>query len=185
MRDYKKGKNLLESRPGQLLPFNSKDSQAFGNNEQQQKRILDKVWASVEKAMSEMKNVLLSQLQDPNRTLEDQEKTIEHVARQREKIELMIRSLRVLLELQAVDDPIWTYFDSQHKYILAEMNKTHRSSVASIQGMLLLCPTSTFLLTFRSSAGQSFRESGRFRELQDANGFTTTESDDGSRNETS
>lgn len=85
MRDYKKGKNLLESRPGQLLPFNTKDNQASGNNEQQQKRILEKVWASVEKAMGEMKNVLLSQLQDPTRTLEDQEKTIECVAQLREK----------------------------------------------------------------------------------------------------
>ena len=94
-------------------------------------------------------------------------------------------SFRVLLEMQAVDDPIWTYFDSQHKYILSEMNKIHRSSVASIQGILLMHLISTFLLTFRSGAGQSFRESGRFREPGNASGFTTTESDDGSRNETS
>jgi exocyst complex component 2 len=79
MRDYKKGKFLLESRPGQLLPIGSKDGQASPAEEQQQRRILDKVWASVEKAMNEMRNTLLSQLQDPSRSVEEQEKTIECV----------------------------------------------------------------------------------------------------------
>lgn len=80
MRDYKKGKFLLESRPGQLLPIGStKDGQASASAEQQQKRILEKVWGTVEKAMGEMRNVLLSQLQDPTRSVEEQEKTIEFV----------------------------------------------------------------------------------------------------------
>lgn len=78
IRDYKKGKFLLESRPGQLLPIgNNKDGQGSASAEQQQKRILDKVWASVEKAVGEMRNVLQAQLQDPTRTIEEQEKTIE------------------------------------------------------------------------------------------------------------
>lgn len=77
MRDYKKGKFLLESRPGQLLPIeNTRDASA----EAQQKRILNKVWATVEKAMGEMRNVLSSQLQEPTRSIEEQEKTIEYVA---------------------------------------------------------------------------------------------------------
>ncbi|GLB39153.1 putative exocyst complex component Sec5 [Lyophyllum shimeji] len=117
MRDYKKGKMLFESRPGQLLPSGTqKEGQSSTSGDQQQRRILEKVWGSVEKAMGEMKNVLVSQLQDPTRTLEDQEKTIE-----------------VLLELQTGDDPIWTYFDSQHKHILAEMRKTHRSATTLIE----------------------------------------------------
>jgi TRAP-type uncharacterized transport system fused permease subunit len=37
------------------------------------------VWKNIEKAMGEMKNVLVSQLQDPNRTVEEQEKTLEQV----------------------------------------------------------------------------------------------------------
>lgn len=78
MRDYKKGKFLLESRPGQLIPIGStKDGQSSVTTEQQQRRILDKVWASVEKAMTEMRNVLQSQLQDPSRSIEEHEKTIE------------------------------------------------------------------------------------------------------------
>jgi exocyst complex component 2 len=69
----------METRPGQLLPFsNTKDGQASASAaDQQQKRVLEKVWGSVEKAMGEMKNALLSQLQDPSRTLEEHEKTME------------------------------------------------------------------------------------------------------------
>lgn len=78
MRDYKKGKFLLDSRPGQLLPIGStKEGKASASAEQQQKRILEKVWANVEKAMGEMRSMLLSQLKDPTRSVEEQEKTIE------------------------------------------------------------------------------------------------------------
>ncbi|KAL0576081.1 Exocyst complex component S5 [Marasmius crinis-equi] len=116
MRDYKKGKNLLETRPGQLLPIGvSKDGRASASAEQQQKRILDKVWASVEKAMGEMKNVLMSQLHDHSRSIEEQDKTLE-----------------LLLELSSNDDPIWTYFDSQHKHIMDQMNKAYRSSTVAV-----------------------------------------------------
>ncbi|KAG5643067.1 hypothetical protein DXG03_001595 [Asterophora parasitica] len=115
MRDYKKGKLLLESRPGQLLPSGTpKEGQSAASGDQQHRRILERVWGSVEKAMGEMRNVLISQLQDPTRTLEDHEKTIEW----------------------AGDDPIWTYFDSQHKHILGEMKKAHRSATASMQATI-------------------------------------------------
>ena len=78
MRDYKKGKNLLENRPSQLLPIgNLKEGPATQAAEQQQKRILDKVWSTVEKAMGEMRRVLISQLQDSSRSVEEQEKTLE------------------------------------------------------------------------------------------------------------
>ncbi|KAG6865442.1 hypothetical protein C0991_002518 [Blastosporella zonata] len=120
MRDYKKGKMLLESRPGQLIPpATPKEGQDASSGDQQQRRILEKVWGSVEKAMGEMKNVLLTQLQDPTRTLEEQEKTIE-----------------VLLDFHAGDDALWTYFDSQHKHILNEMMKTHRSATTLIKSTI-------------------------------------------------
>lgn len=78
MRDYKKGKYLLENRPGQLLPIGTlKDGPATQAAEQQQKRVLDKVWSSVERAMNEMRNVLVAQLQDSSRSVEEQEKTLE------------------------------------------------------------------------------------------------------------
>jgi len=80
LRDYKKGKYLLENRPGQLLPVgNTKDAVASKAAEKQQQRILEKVWKSIEKAMVEMRNVLVAQLQDTNRTVDEQEKTLELV----------------------------------------------------------------------------------------------------------
>lgn len=78
MRDYKKGKFLLESRPGQLLPIGTaKEGQSAAAAGLQQKRILDKVWATVEKVMTEMRNDLLSKLKEPSRGVEEQEKTLE------------------------------------------------------------------------------------------------------------
>jgi exocyst complex component 2 len=76
-----KGKYLLENRPGQLLPTgNFKDPVAAKIAEQQQKRVLDKVWSSVEKAMGEMRNMLISQLQVSTRSVEEQEKTLEYAS---------------------------------------------------------------------------------------------------------
>ncbi|KZT10260.1 uncharacterized protein LAESUDRAFT_721596 [Laetiporus sulphureus 93-53] len=119
MRDYKKGKFLLESRPGQLLPTGSaKDGQSLANAETQQKRILNKVWGTVEKIMGEMRSQLLSKLQEPIRSIEEQEKTIE-----------------ILLELNPTDDPVWTYFDAQHKYILQHMQETYNAAVDAIRSI--------------------------------------------------
>jgi len=71
---------MMESRAGQLLPISApKDSQSAIIAERQQKRILDKVWGTVEKAMGEMRTLLVKQLQEPGRPVEDQEKTIEQV----------------------------------------------------------------------------------------------------------
>ncbi|KAF8480248.1 exocyst complex component Sec5-domain-containing protein [Russula ochroleuca] len=117
LRDYKKGKFMMESRAGQLLPISApKASQSAIIAERQQKRILDKVWGTVEKAMGEMRTLLVNQLQDPGRLVEDQEKTIE-----------------ILLELNMPEDPVWTYFDAQHKFILDRMKKSYQESVAVVQ----------------------------------------------------
>lgn len=78
MRDYKKGKFMLESRSSQILPIGTKkDGQASTAAEQQQRRILDKVWGTVEKVMGEMRNQLLGKLQESSRSVEEQEKTLE------------------------------------------------------------------------------------------------------------
>ncbi|EGO29432.1 hypothetical protein SERLADRAFT_445247 [Serpula lacrymans var. lacrymans S7.9] len=119
MRDYNKGKFLLESRPGQILPVGTaKDGKPSPSVVLQQKRILEKVWTNVEKVMGEMRSLLLSKLQEPRRGVDDQEKTIE-----------------ILLELNTTEDPVWTYFDSQHKYIVDQMNKTYHSATSHIQAL--------------------------------------------------
>lgn len=120
MRDYKKGKYMLESRSNQLLSVRmSKDSAASSSTEQQQKKVLEKVWISVEKAMGEMRQVLSAQIQDSSRSFEEQEKTLE-----------------ILLELQGNDEPLWTYFDSQHKQIMEQMNKTYQKAKVIVQAAL-------------------------------------------------
>lgn len=44
---------------------------------------------------------------------------------------------RVLLELGASDDPVWVYFDSQHKHIMHQMNQSYKTATALIRGTLL------------------------------------------------
>ncbi|KAG8807479.1 hypothetical protein FRC17_004444 [Serendipita sp. 399] len=110
LRDYKKGKYLLESRPGQLLP-----SAPGSNTDIQQKRIFDKVWSAVEKTMDQMKTALLNRLKETSRTLEEHEKTID-----------------ILLELSTSDKPIWVYFDSQHKHILQRVKTVYDTSLARV-----------------------------------------------------
>lgn len=91
MRDYKKGKLLLDTRPDQLLPSTSSSSSAAAaakdqgansrastsDSDAQRKRILEKVWNAVERVMDEMKEILFGQLRNPLRSVEEQEKTIE------------------------------------------------------------------------------------------------------------
>ncbi|EJF63847.1 hypothetical protein DICSQDRAFT_153669 [Dichomitus squalens LYAD-421 SS1] len=119
MRDYKKGKILLETRPNQLLPIGTtKDGQAAESAQQQQKRILDKVWATVEKVMAQMRSELQAKLQEPSRSVEEQEKTIE-----------------ILYEFSSSDDPAWSYFDAQHKYIMQNMRDIYANAVSTIKGL--------------------------------------------------
>ncbi|KAG1759151.1 exocyst complex component Sec5-domain-containing protein [Suillus occidentalis] len=118
LRQYNKGKFLLDSRPGQLLPIEAGAN--TGSSTAQQKRILDKVWVNVEKVMGEMKALLLARLQDPGRSVEEMERGIE-----------------ILLELNVPEDPIWTYFDSQHKRIMDRMSTAYRTGVSNIDGAFL------------------------------------------------
>ncbi|EJD05538.1 uncharacterized protein FOMMEDRAFT_152861 [Fomitiporia mediterranea MF3/22] len=122
LRDYKKGKFLLESRPQQLLPESSRSRDTNGSTASasdaraQQKRILDKVWAAVERVMGEMKNKLLAQLGDSTRSVEEQEKTIE-----------------ILLELSTQDDATWVYLDAQHKHVTDRLNEMYKTACANIE----------------------------------------------------
>ncbi|KAN0060309.1 Exocyst complex component S5 [Thecaphora frezii] len=127
LRDYKKGKYLLDSRPGQLLAFNtaagqagSIDPSAAGSAKQQaqQRRVFAKVWDAVEATMKEMQTRLLAQLREPKRSVEEQEKTIE-----------------VLLELDPNDDPVSVYLESQHSHIRSLMRKAFDSNVAKVEAV--------------------------------------------------
>lgn len=61
-----------------MIPIESSANGKPDSAASEQKRILDKVWSNVEKVMAEMKSLLLSKLQEPSRSVEEQEKTIEY-----------------------------------------------------------------------------------------------------------
>lgn len=106
LRDYEKGKYLLENRPAQLLAFNTgqagdpRAQQGTERERQQQQRVFRKVWDAVEETMKGMERKLFASLREPKRPVEEHEKTIE-----------------VLLELAPKEDPVAAFLESQHKHI--------------------------------------------------------------------
>lgn len=40
----------------------------------------------------------------------------------------------ILMELSPNEEPVWTYFDAQHKYIINQMGDSYNSAVAVIKG---------------------------------------------------
>jgi hypothetical protein len=59
---------------------------------------------------------------------------VRHVLRRQVALTDGMFCARILLELGVADDPVWTYFDSQHKYIMNQMNISYKSAVGSIRG---------------------------------------------------
>ncbi|WFD33269.1 Exocyst complex component S5 [Malassezia cuniculi] len=104
LRDYNKGRFLLEQRPGQLLPIHSTDTADGPRVSEaqlaQRKRIFARVWDAVENVMRDMREQLVQHLRDPQRSVEEQEKTIE-----------------VLLGLDSNIDPVSIFLESQHAHI--------------------------------------------------------------------
>ncbi|KAG2125086.1 hypothetical protein DEU56DRAFT_962854 [Suillus clintonianus] len=70
--------------------------------------------SKVEKFMGDMKALLLARLQEPGRSVEEMERGVE-----------------ILLELNGAEDPIWTYFDSQHKHFMDRMSAASLESKVS------------------------------------------------------
>lgn len=40
---------------------------------------------------------------------------------------------RILQELGVTNDPVWTYFDSQHQFIMNQMNVTYKLAISTIR----------------------------------------------------
>ncbi|PKI84021.1 Exocyst complex component S5 [Malassezia vespertilionis] len=119
LRDYKKGKYLLETRPGQILPVNTENAAGAAPNEHQlaqQRRIFSIVWDAVEQTMYDMQSRLRAHLQDPQRSVEEQEKCI-----------------HVLLELDPETDPIANFLSSQHEHIGSLLRTTFEREQHAIE----------------------------------------------------
>ncbi|GAA6018196.1 hypothetical protein JCM11491_005628 [Sporobolomyces phaffii] len=111
---YKKGRYILSSRPAQLLglPVPTTSQQQL-----QQKRIYEKVWGQVEKIVGDLRATLGKRLRDSSTNkrsgLEEVEKTIE-----------------ILLELDPTDDPVWIFFDTNHRHILHLLKTSAETSTS-------------------------------------------------------
>ncbi|PWN37481.1 uncharacterized protein FA14DRAFT_14429 [Meira miltonrushii] len=128
LRDYKRGKYLMESRPGQLLTLTTSNSAnlaglsdvnsnpANAKQHAQQQRVFAKVWDAVEATMQDMRDRLLKQLQEPRRPVEEQEKTIE-----------------ILQELDIGQDPVAVFLESQHMHIRNLMRKSFDTGIAKVE----------------------------------------------------
>lgn len=122
LRDYKKGKYLLESRPGQLLPVQDTGASGAPTEAQlvQQRRIFAKVWDAVEDAMYDMQKRLLAHLREPQHSVEEQEKCIE-----------------VLLELDPATDPVAVFLASQHEHIQSRLRAAFEREQGAIDAARL------------------------------------------------
>lgn len=122
LRDYKKGKYLLESRPGQLLPVQDTGAAGAPSEAQlvQQRRIFAKVWDAVEDAMYDMQKRLLAHLREPQHSVEEQEKCIE-----------------VLLELDPATDPVAVFLASQHEHIQSRLRAAFEREQGAIDAARL------------------------------------------------
>lgn len=117
LRDYKRGKYLFDSKPGQLLNITVQGHDGSEENQiQQQQRIFAKVWDAVEATMEEMRGKLLELLKEPRRGVEEQEKTIE-----------------ILLELGCSQDPVAVFLEWQHNHIRELMRKAYDSGMGEVE----------------------------------------------------
>ena len=117
LRDYLKGKYLLENRPSQILPLqNESNTPPTESQLAQQRRIFARVWDAVDEIMYDMQGKLVDILRQPNRSVDEQEKCFE-----------------VLLTLDPTTDPVAVFLEAQHNHILSLLRSTFEQQVHAIQ----------------------------------------------------
>ena len=85
---YKKGRYVSEYGAAQLLGRSAATAAITPLQEEQARRIIDKVWSEVERIVGDMRVTLGRRLKDPRTSIEDVEKTIECVARALGRVDL-------------------------------------------------------------------------------------------------
>ena len=117
LRDYLKGKYLLENRPGQILPIQNESNEPPTESQlAQQRRIFARVWDAVDDIMYDMQGKLVDILREPHRSVEEQEKCFE-----------------VLFCLDPSTDPVAIFLESQHAHILTLLRSTNEHQARAIQ----------------------------------------------------
>ncbi|KAI5478551.1 exocyst complex component sec5 [Pseudohyphozyma bogoriensis] len=157
LQAYKKGRYILGSRPAQLLGL---PTATTPQQQLQQKRIYDKVWGQVEKIIGDLRATLGKRLRDTKRNLDEVEKTIE-----------------ILLELDPTDDPVWIFFDTQHRHILHLLRTSADASSSRIRIAMdqiaeeqleerrMAADLKTSVASFEALEGERMRETGAGHEI--------------------
>lgn len=142
MHDYKRGKYLFQSivddaaiaASGAIATDrnSTRSTTTVGtaavSNEQlaalteQQRKVFDKVWGEAERIMGDMQQTLFERLIDPDRTSDEQEKTMD-----------------ILLELETPDDPVWFYLDNQYTYVVDLLKSTFKDQTAQLEIISAAC----------------------------------------------
>ena len=74
------------------------------------------------------------------------------------------------MELSPNEEPVWTYFDAQHKYILDQMQEVFTSAVIVVKSDTAMIITSELLINFSYAAvhERSTEEASQKDELMNA-----------------
>lgn len=123
---YKKGRYVSEYGAAQLLGRTAAAT-ITPLQEEQARRIIDKVWSEVERIIGELRGSLARRLKDPRAAIEDVEKTMECIS-DGQWMCLIRRS--ILVQLKPTEDPLWLFFDTRHQHILQTMRATYQSALA-------------------------------------------------------
>lgn len=76
LTSYKKGKYLLDSRPGALLGLPPGTVMTEAQREKHG-RVFEKVWGQIERIRDDFRDLLVEQLKDPRRDIEGVERNVE------------------------------------------------------------------------------------------------------------
>ncbi|KAJ3415798.1 hypothetical protein HDV05_004070 [Chytridiales sp. JEL 0842] len=82
------------------------------------RKVFEEVWNEVEKIVSRFRDQLFDKLEDPNISLEAQE-----------------RVMAFLIELDAPQDPVWFYLDSQYRWIIAHLMSTYERHLDRLEAL--------------------------------------------------
>lgn len=121
IRDYKKGKSLMESDTSKFLrtdPKRDKESSLLPNS---YKTVFAKVWLEVEQITSDFREELFKQLGTMSNPIETQEKIIGY-----------------LIDLDAKKDPLSCYLEDQYAYLLSKLAETYQKHILIINGYCFL-----------------------------------------------
>jgi hypothetical protein len=128
VRDYKKGKSLMISSFGSedQKEKNEKDKDQLNLLPKSYQNVFEKLWAEVERVVSDFREELFRSLSIMSNPIETQEKIIGY-----------------LIELDAKRDPVWCYLDTQYNWVLDNLVQVYQSHVASMKEILYLMENGT------------------------------------------